>query len=53
MKQQLHPSFLSRAKGALHTGAQIARAVKGAWDLGKLIYSGLQTVAPIARLELL
>ena len=48
LKHHHHPDFLSKAKGAIHTGAQIAGVVKGAWDLGKLIYSGIQTVAPIA-----
>jgi len=42
------PDLLSKAKGAIHKGIEIAGVVKGAWDLGKLVYSGIRTIAPIA-----
>ena len=42
------PTFMENIGGKIKTGAEIAGAVKGIWDVGKVIYGGIRAVAPVA-----
>ena len=46
-KQQHQGSQLESIGHKVRTVAEIAGTMKGAWDLGYAIYSGVRTVAPL------
>ena len=41
-----HVGLLENVGQKVKNAAEIAGAVKGAWNVGKMIYSGFQVVAP-------
>ena len=41
------PSLMSSIGEKVKQGTQVIASLKGAYDIGKTIYSGIQTVAPI------
>ena len=40
-------TLLESIGNKVKTGAQIAGTIKGIWDLGRTIYTGVRTIAPI------
>ena len=41
------PTLMESIGNKVKTGAQIAGTIKGIWDLGKTIYTGVRTIAPM------
>jgi hypothetical protein len=41
-----HSDWIQKIGDKVRQGAEIAGTVKGIWDTGKMIYGGIQTIAP-------
>ena len=41
-----HKSIIQNFGDKVRQGTEIAAGLKGLWDTGKMIYGGIQTVAP-------
>ena len=48
-----HVGLLENVGQKVKNAAEIARAVKGAWNVGKMIYSGFQVVAPYLEMAMM
>ena len=43
------PNFWENIGNKVRSGAEVAGAIKGIWDVGKAVYHGAQVAAPIIR----
>ena len=48
-----HVGLLENVGQKVKNAAEIAGAVKGAWNVGKMIYSGFQVVAPYLEMAMM
>ena len=48
-----HVGLLENVGQKVKNAAEIAGAVKGAWNVGKMIYSGVQVVAPYLEMAMM
>ena len=47
-----HVGLLENVGQKIKSAAELAGAVKGAWDVGKMIYSGFQVAAPYLEMAM-